>query len=80
VKEHTAPAARVLALLVPDLRIGGEIAGLARVHNYGLIWVAQANRSLTPIRARSTCKNCATNSSSAGLSGVFFAPFELVPD
>jgi hypothetical protein len=27
VKEHTAPAARVLALLVPDLRIGGEIAG-----------------------------------------------------
>src|SRR5271165_7276248 len=45
VKKHAAPATRVVALLMPDLRnteifqaIGGEIASLARVHNYSLIW------------------------------------------
>ena len=74
VKEHTAPATRVLALLMPDLCnteifqvIVGEIAGLARVHNYGLIWGGSGEPELDADSGpHSTRKNCATNSSSAG--------------
>ena len=43
--KHAALTTRVLALLIPDLGnteifqiIGGEIASLARVHNYILVW------------------------------------------
>ena len=87
VKEHTAPATRVLALLMPDLRnteifqvIGGEIAGLARVHNYGLIWGGSGEPELDadscPQHAEELCHQFIERR----VSGVFFAPFELVPE
>ena len=87
VKEHTAPATRVLALLMPDLRnteifqvIGGEIAGLARVHNYGLIWGGSGEPELDadscPQHAEKLCHQFIERR----VSGVFFAPFELVPE
>src|ERR1700719_1759608 len=87
VKEHTAPATRVLALLMPDLRnteifqvIGGEIAGLARVHNYGLIWGGSGEPEFDadsgPQHAEELCHQFIERR----VSGVFFAPFELVPE
>ena len=87
VKEHPAPATRVLALLMPDLRnteifqvIGGEIAGLARVHNYGLIWGGSGEPELDadscPQHAEELCHQFIERR----VSGVFFAPFELVPE
>jgi len=72
---------------MPDLRnteifqvIGGEIAGLARVHNYGLIWGGSGEPELDadagPQHAEELCHQFIERR----VSGVFFAPFELVPE
>jgi LacI family transcriptional regulator len=87
VKEHPAPATRVLALLMPDLRnteifqvIGGEIAGLARVHNYGLIWGGSGEPELDADSCPQHAEELCDQFIERRVSGVFFAPFELVPE
>src|ERR1700736_5447985 len=87
VKKHAAPAPRVLALLMPVLRnreifqvIGGEIASLARVHNYSLIWGGSGKPELDadsyPQHAEELCHQFIERR----VSGVFFAPYELLPE
>ncbi len=78
---------RVLGLLVPGLSnteifhiICGEIASLARVHEYGLYWGGStsprqdADASLK--HAEEICKQFIERK----ISGVFFAPAELQPN
>jgi LacI family transcriptional regulator len=77
-------AARVLGLLVPGLQsteifqiICGEIASLARVNEYGLLWGGSTNpREDTDAslkHAEEICKQFIERK----VSGVFFAPAEL---
>lgn len=77
---------RVLGLLVPGLSsteifhiICGEIAGLARVHEYGLFWGGSTNprqdADASLLHAEEVCKQFIERK----ISGVFFAPAELQP-
>ena len=79
-------ATRVLALLMPDLGnteifqiIGGEIASLARVQKYTLVWggsgESKLDTDLRPQHGEELCHQFIDR----GVSGVFFAPYELVP-
>lgn len=80
---------RQLGLLIPGLGrteifelICGELAGLARSHDYSLLWGgathasldANPNPNLTAEQALEICEQFVKR----GLNGVFFAPFELV--
>lgn len=75
-------AARQLGLLIPGLgttevfeAICGELAGLARVAGYGLLWGGDRPRSPGDISieaAEALCEQFITNR----VAGVFFAPFE----
>jgi LacI family transcriptional regulator len=80
------PGTRTLGLLVPGLAtteifqiICGEIASLARVQDYGLLWGGSTNpredmdASLT--HAEELCRQFIERK----ISGVFFAPAELEP-
>ena len=80
-------ATRVLALLIPDLGnteifqlICGELASLARVHNYSLVWGGSGQPKLDtdagPQHAEELCRQFIERR----VSGVFFAPYELVPE
>lgn len=77
---------RVLGLLVPGLSnteifhiICGEIASLARVHEYGLYWGGSTNprqdADASLKHAEEICKQFIERK----ISGVFFAPAELQP-
>lgn len=77
---------RIFGLLVPGLGtteifqiICGEIAGLARVKNYGLLWGGSTNpnedRDASLEHAEELCKQFIARK----ISGVFFAPAELTP-
>jgi DNA-binding LacI/PurR family transcriptional regulator len=79
-------SARVLGLLVPGLSnteifhiICGEIASLARVHEYGLYWGGSTNprqdADASLKHAEEICKQFIERK----ISGVFFAPAELQP-
>ena len=79
--------ARILGLLVPGLAtteifqiICGEIASLARVQDYGLLWGGSTNpredSDASLEHAEALCQQFIERK----LSGVFFAPFELTPD
>jgi DNA-binding LacI/PurR family transcriptional regulator len=79
-------SARVLGLLVPGLSnteifhiICGEIASLARVHEYGLLWGGSTNPrhddDASLKHAEEVCKQFIERK----ISGVFFAPAELHP-
>jgi LacI family transcriptional regulator len=78
------PAGRQLALLIPGLGtteifelISGELASLARVHEYGLLWggsaAPRAEGDLSLEHAAELCEQFIARR----VSGVFFAPFEL---
>ena len=80
-------ASNILALLIPDLGnteifqlIGGEIASLARVHNYSLIWGGSAqpkfDADLSLKHAEELCRQFIDRR----VSGVFFVPYELVAE
>jgi DNA-binding LacI/PurR family transcriptional regulator len=82
----SSSSTRVLGLLVPGLAnteifhiICGEIASLARVHEYGLLWGGStsphqdSNASLK--HAEEICQQFVERR----ISGVFFAPAELQP-
>lgn len=78
---------RLLALLIPDLGnteifqlICGEIASLARVHDYSLIWGGSGQPRLdADVSLRHAAELC-QHYLERRVSGVFFAPFELVPE
>ena len=75
-------ASRQLGLLIPGLgttelfeAICGELAGLARVHGYGLLWGGAGPRPRGDISiddAEGLCEQFI----SGQVAGVFFAPFE----
>lgn len=74
-----------LALLIPDLGnteifqvIGGEIASLARTHNYGLVWGGSGQPKSDPgqTQLQELCRQFIERN----VAGVFFAPYELVED
>jgi LacI family transcriptional regulator len=83
---QSSNSTRVLGLLVPGLSnteifhiICGEIAGLARVHEYGLLWGGSTNprheADASLQHAEEVCKQFIERK----ISGVFFAPAELHP-
>jgi LacI family transcriptional regulator len=87
VKINAARATRVFALLMPDLgnteifpEIGGELASLARERNDSLIWGGSGKPELDadprPQHAEELCHQFIEHR----VSGVFFAPYELVPE
>ena len=78
---------RVLALLMPDLGnteifqiIGGEIASLARVHNYSLVWGGSGEPKLDADPGSQHAEELCHQFIERQVSGVFFAPYELVPE
>ena len=77
----------LLALLVPSLGnteifqlICGEIASLARVHNYGLVWGGSDLPKLDPEIGIRHSEELCQQFIARRVSGVFFAPHELVKD
>jgi DNA-binding LacI/PurR family transcriptional regulator len=83
-QSHTT---RVLALLMPDLGnteifqiIGGEIASLARVHNYSLVWGGSGEPKLDADPGSKHAEELCHQFIERKVSGVFFAPYELVPE
>src|SRR4051812_8846275 len=85
--KHSAPEVgqRQLGLLIPGLGtteifevICGELAGLARVHEYGLLWGGGAHpREHADASVEDADELCA-QFIRRKVSGVFFAPFELI--
>jgi LacI family transcriptional regulator len=78
---------RLLALLIPGLGnteifqlIGGEIASLARMHDYGLVWGGSEPPSPEPEIGLKQTEQLCRQFIERRVSGVFFAPFELVKD
>jgi DNA-binding LacI/PurR family transcriptional regulator len=80
----TQRAERQLALLIPGLGtteifelISGELASLARSHEYGMLWggstAPRHDADLSLEHAAELCEQFITRR----VSGVFFAPFEL---
>ena len=85
--KHAALTTRVLALLMPDLGnteifqiIGGEIASLARVHNYSLVWGGSGESKLDTDPCLQHAEELCRQFIERRVSGVFFAPYELVPE
>lgn len=80
-------SSRLLALLIPDLGnteifqiICGEIASLARVHDYSLVWGGSAQPRLDADLSLQHGEELCRQYIERRVSGVFFAPFELVPE
>lgn len=82
-----APATRQLGVLVPPFgvtdffeAICGELAGLARAHDHGLLWGGgthgKPSAEITPEQAEEICEHFIERA----VSGVFFVPFEFLPD
>jgi LacI family transcriptional regulator len=84
---EAAPAYRQLGLLVPGLGkieifevICGELAGLARVHDFGMLWGGNARPRVDVDMTIQEAEGLADLFVEKGVSGVFFAPFEHTPD
>jgi len=82
----SAAPSRLLALLVPDLGnteifqlICGEIAGLARVHDYSLVWGGSGQQRLEPNLSLQHAEQLCRQYIERRVSGVFFCPFEFLP-
>jgi DNA-binding LacI/PurR family transcriptional regulator len=78
-------ATRSLALLIPDLRnteifqqIAGEIATLARVSDYGLVWGGSGLPKLDADVSLQHGENLCEQFIAKRVDGVFFAPYELM--
>ncbi|HXX93849.1 MAG TPA: GntR family transcriptional regulator [Planctomycetota bacterium] len=85
----TGPGAahRQLGLLVPALGkmeifevICGELAGLARVHEIGILWGGHARPGADPGLSTQEAEALADHFVEKGVVGVFFAPFEHTAD
>ncbi|MGA2749640.1 MAG: substrate-binding domain-containing protein, partial [Verrucomicrobiota bacterium] len=79
-------ATRIFGLLVPGLStteifqiICGEIASLARVHDYGLLWGGSTNPREDSDASLGRAEQLCHQFIERKLSGVFFAPIELEP-
>lgn len=77
---------RIFGLLVPGLAtteifqiICGEIASLARVHDFGLLWGGSINPLEDTDASLEHAENLCQQFIARKLSGVFFAPVELTP-
>jgi LacI family transcriptional regulator len=82
-----AAGPRPLALLVPGLGkieifevICGELAGLARVHDFGMLWGGNARPRVDVDMSTQEAEDLADHFVEKGVAGVFFAPFEHTPD
>lgn len=82
----TRSISRTLGLLMPGLAtteifqiICGEIASLARVHDYGLLWGGSTNPREDVDASLSHAQDICRQFIERKLSGVFFAPAELEP-
>lgn len=80
------PNSRTLGLLVPGLAtteifqiICGEIASLARVQDYGLLWGGSTNPREDQDASLSHAEELCRQFIERKISGVFFAPAELEP-
>ena len=76
---------KLLALLVPGLGkteifqlICGEVASLARMHDYGLVWGGSDQPMADPDESLSHAEELCRQFIERRVSGVFFAPGELV--
>lgn len=79
-------SSRVFGLLVPGLSnteifhvICGEIASLARVHEYGLLWGGSTNPRQDADASLKHAEEICEQFIERKISGVFFAPAELQP-
>ena len=86
-KHRTGQGATVLALLIPELGnteifqlICGEIASLARVHNFSLVWGGSTQPKLDADLSLKHAEELCRQFIQRGVNGVFFAPYELVPE
>ena len=80
------PATRILGLLLPGLStteifqiICGEIASLARVKEYGLLWGGSTNPRVDTDASLKHAEEICKQFIERNISGVFFAPAELQP-
>jgi DNA-binding LacI/PurR family transcriptional regulator len=80
-------AGRLLALLIPDLGnteifqlICGEIASLARVHDFSLVWGGSGQPRLDAGAGLQHARELCRHYIERRVSGVFFAPYELLPE
>jgi len=85
-KSGGAPSTRQIGLLIPGLAsteifqlICGEIASLARVQNYGLLWGGSTNPGEDQDASISHAEELCRQFIDRKVSGVFFAPVELEP-
>jgi DNA-binding LacI/PurR family transcriptional regulator len=77
-------SARILGLIVPGLAsteifqiVCGEIASLARVHDFGLLWGGSANPRVDTDASLKHAEEICKQFIERRISGVFFAPAEL---
>jgi DNA-binding LacI/PurR family transcriptional regulator len=78
---------RLLGLLVPGLGkievfeiVCGELAGLARVHDFGVLWGGSARPRMEADMTTQEAEGLADLFVEKGVAGVFFAPFEHTSD
>jgi DNA-binding LacI/PurR family transcriptional regulator len=78
---------RQLGLLIPGLgntdifeHICGELASLARVQNYSLLWGGSTHPGQDTDASLEHAEELCRHFVEHKVSGVFFAPYELVPD
>jgi len=83
----TSPGLRQLGLLMPALGrmeifevICGELAGLARVHGFGVLWGGHARPPEHPHMTIREAEALTDLFIEKAVSGVFFAPFEHTAD
>ncbi|MBB5351449.1 LacI family transcriptional regulator [Haloferula luteola] len=78
---------KLFALLIPDLGnteifqlICGELASLARMHDYGLVWGNSEHPRLDPELTVQNAIQLCRQFIDRNVSGVFYAPHELVQE
>lgn len=80
-------SSKLLGLLIPGLGnteifqiIGGEIASLARMHDYGLVWGGSETLLPDPANGLKQAEQLCRQFIERRVSGVFFAPYELLKE
>ena len=83
-RNSTSRGARQLGLLIPGLGtteifelISGELAGLARSHDRGLLWGGSIHPRQDQVLSGDQAMKVCEQFIEGGVEGVFFAPFEL---
>lgn len=83
----TKPKTKLMALLIPGLGnteifqlICGEIASLARMNDFGLVWGGSDQPRLDPESSLQQTRQLCRQFIERGVTGVFFAPHEYVKE